>query len=95
MRLIKFRGRTRNGDVYYGGCMQILHTGTTYIVGGSGGGSHRKFYRVKPETIQQLVGYDRNGEEVYEGDTLIDDPENEFTAEIYMRPEQIERLILR
>jgi len=69
---IKFCGRDFYTDeMWYGGCMQIIHTGTTYIVGGSGGGSHRKFYRVKPESVRQLVGYDSDGKEVYDGDELI------------------------
>lgn len=87
MRLIKFRGRARNGEFVYG---DLIHSwGSTSIFDGE----HR--YTVEPESVAQFIGLDKNGLEVYEGDKLIDDPENEFTAEIYMRPEQIERLTLR
>lgn len=35
---------------------------------------------VKPETVAQLVGYDVNGEEVYEGDALLSFDNDTLTA---------------
>lgn len=87
MRLIKFRGRTRNGEFVYGDLIQSWNEQSIFD------GEHR--YTVEPESVAQFIGLDKNGLEVYEGDNLFDELENEFTAEIYMRPEQIERLILR
>ena len=45
--------------------------------------------------IAQFVGFDRDGAEVYEGDVLIDELEQEYTAEIYDRPEKIHALKLK
>lgn len=45
--------------------------------------------------LAQLVGFDRDGNEVYEGDVLIDELEQEYTAEIYDRPEKIHALKLK
>lgn len=45
--------------------------------------------------LAQLVGYDEDGNEVYEGDVLIDELEQEYTAEIYDRPEKIHALKLK
>ena len=52
-------------------------------------------YPIEPESIAQLVGFDRDGAEVYEGDVLIDELEQEYTAEIYDRPEKIHALKLK
>ena len=41
------------------------------------------------------VGRDKDGREVYEGDVLIDELEQEYTAEIYDRPEKIHALKLK
>lgn len=68
MDKIKFKakpfGSWREGELY-GGCLQ-LHTDTTYIVVGSGGGS-KKFFRVKPESLRQFACVDMNGVDVYSG----------------------------
>ena len=45
--------------------------------------------------VAQLIGFDRDGAEVYEGDVLIDELEQEYTAEIYDRPEKIHALKLK
>lgn len=52
-------------------------------------------YPVDEDSIAQLVGYDKDGREVYEGDVLIDELEQEYTAEIYDRPEKIHALKLK
>lgn len=58
MKEIKFRGvKTHGGGYVYG---DLSHdVGHIYING----------KRVKPEPIDQLVGYDKDGEEIYEGDS--------------------------
>ena len=40
------------------------------------------WYEVQSKTVAQLVGYDVDGKEVYEGDTLTDILGNEYTARI-------------
>ncbi|MBR1807254.1 MAG: hypothetical protein IJ774_12830, partial [Selenomonadaceae bacterium] len=52
-------------------------------------------YPVDEDSIAQLVGFDREGAEVYEGDILLDELEQEYTAEIYDRPEKIHALKLK
>ena len=65
MRRIKFRGldymfsREISGDLLQEGKLQmIVHDGFRETV--------------KPGSVRQLVGYDVDGREVYEGDMLID-----------------------
>ena len=60
MRTIKFRGaRMSDGETIYG----------YYNV--RGGDAYIDEWRVKPNTVAQLVGFDDNGEDVYEDDILI------------------------
>ena len=68
MKTIKFRGkRVDNGDLIYG---DIAHTEIGILMKG---------FEVDPESVAQFVGYDKNGAEVYEGDTVIRyDDEEEF-----------------
>lgn len=81
MRQIKFRGiDAETGGTVYG-----------YPVIYDSGKFTHWFYRpnedsncpVKPESIAQLVGYDSNGVEVYEGDTLIDAFDNQYEVQFY------------
>ena len=89
MRPIKFRGRDAYGKLHYGdlwqrtdGMILFDHDETVW-------------QRVHPESIAQFVGRDANNREVYEGDVLIDELEQEYTAEIYDRPEKIRSLKLK
>ena len=89
MRKIKFRGRDAYGKLHYGdlwqrtdGMILFDHDETVW-------------QRVHPESIAQFVGYDANGNEVYEGDVLQDELEQEYIAEIYDRPEKIHALKLK
>lgn len=60
MRTIKFRGRCiGSGTLVYG---DLKHYFDDVFVNG---------WQVKPESVAQLVGYDCDGKEVYEGDVLI------------------------
>ncbi|MBQ6006580.1 MAG: hypothetical protein IJL14_10085 [Selenomonadaceae bacterium] len=52
-------------------------------------------WEVEPDSVAQFVGYDRNGKEVYEGDTLIDELEQEYIARIYDPPQCISTLALK
>ena len=71
MREIKFRGRDLNGHFVYGG---ISRNGRAIVLDDYGSGAW-----VDPASIRQLVGHDANGNEVYEGDTVLRyDSEAEF-----------------
>ena len=94
MRLIKFRGRNWKSELVYGSYCYTHFTDTDHAVHAIID-EYGEEWRVDPDDVAQFVGCDKTGVEVYEGDTLVDELENEFVAEIYMRPEQIERLILR
>ena len=70
-RPIKFRGRCiGNGTFVYG---DLMHNFDDVYV---------NYWQVDPESVAQFVGYDKTGNEVYEGDKiLIDDAgEDEFFA---------------
>lgn len=50
---------------------------------------------VEADSVAQLCGYDKNGAEVYEGDILVDELDQEHVAEIYDRPNVIAALTLK
>ena len=59
MTEIKFRGKAKNGKLIVGDLTHL--NGKTYI----------NDICVDPYSIQQFGGYDENGDEVFEGDTVI------------------------
>ena len=90
-RPIKFRGHVPDSDkldggkVVYGSLVVYatgMYTHWIYTEGAE------RNYPVEPESVAQLVGYDRDGQEVYEGDVLIlsdtdcEAPWNEYAAEL-------------
>lgn len=81
MRKIKFRGD--NGSRFCYGGFYKNSMGDTYIITGENlyYGS-LTYERVKPQTVVQLVGQDKDKSEVYEGDKLVDEVGQEYIAEI-------------
>lgn len=82
MRPIKFRGRyvkdyvgneyIAEGEMIFGGFAMI--NGKPHII------PHDLALEVEPDSVAQLVGYDKNGNEVYEGDTVIAADRHEWLA---------------
>jgi len=86
IRPLKFRGRVPDSDKMYGGkivCGSLLDYGESTS-------SCPQFwirpknsdinYPVDENSIAQLVGYDKDGREVYAGDTVIDEFGNDTVA---------------
>jgi len=76
MRKIKFRGATKSGQVVYGDYTTV-HTidgevREHYITTYPSYTSSSRTYRVKGNSVSQLISADKNGEEVYEGDEITD-----------------------
>ena len=66
MRKIKFRGRdVDTGRMVYG-CFIVGRSGQPCIAT-----NYTAAYEVQPDSVAQLVGFDVNGHEVYEGDTVV------------------------
>lgn len=87
MRQIKFRGRLEESDKII-----FFELGEVELVADGLFSKRNDDYVVD---VKQFVGYDKNGAEVYEGDLLIDDYEQEHIAEIYDRPQFLARLELK
>ena len=88
MRTIKFRGMRPNG-IFVSGDLIHRRAFTQIAV------THVLKFNVYPDTVKQLCGLDANGKEVYEGDILLDELENEHAAEIYDRPNFLASLTLK
>ena len=78
MKPIKFRGRDENGKLHYG-YFYVDRTGYPCIAEGHGG----TLQIVDKDSIAQLVGYDCNGNELYEGDTFVISCGTEIAARLF------------
>ena len=94
-RVIRFRGKTADGQTFYGDLVHFELRHYSVV-------SSKPEFEIVPsingefvEEFVQMCGVDKDGHEVYEGDVLLDELEQEHIAEIYMRPEFIARLILK
>lgn len=82
MRPIKFRGQQPvTGKIVYG---DLLHLdGDLWIKrceDSLAAERERDYFGVMPESVAQLIGYDADGKEIYEGDKVIDKDGDELTA---------------
>lgn len=81
MRQIKFRGRKFDGTIVYGDFVHTVPMSSFPGVVDFEGFVHE----VDPESVAQFVGHDKNGREVYEGDTVVlnsDDYPLEYKAHL-------------
>ena len=68
---IKFRGRTQVTDEFVYGTYYYEHFKDTVLEIHAIISEYGEEWRVKPESVAQLIGIDANGREVYEGDLVI------------------------
>lgn len=95
-RIIKFRGRwVDDGEYVFGEFGQGATSGEPVIYFYDKDAQQWVGATIYPDTVAQLVGYDKNGNEVYEGDILLDEHNNEHIAEIYDRPNFLTKLTLK
>ena len=78
MRIIKFRGYWLHGGSFIYGCGVKVDSDATYIVA-----DNLFEMEVEPDSVAQLVGYDTNGNEVYEGDELVDSNGTNFFGALF------------
>lgn len=82
MRTIKFRGKVAAecegyaGQTVYGSLI-IYALGSTHWINSL---EDERGYPVEPDSVAQMVGYDSNGAEIYEGDTLTNTEGENFQA---------------
>lgn len=80
-RPIKFRGQDEHGKLVYGEYAQNFMGGNPQICYFDENGW--TCTEVDPDSIAQLVGYDKDGNEVYEGDKLALKNGTEITAILF------------
>ena len=67
---IKFRGKTFKGKVVFGKCLTYTHAAEGEEKFLWIGDEDNGYHNIDEETLAQLVGYDADGVEIYEGDTV-------------------------
>ncbi len=85
IRPIKFRGRDMNGHFVFGLLTKkkIRSSGEICYAIATGNCSAGETIPVNENSIAQLVGYDANGNEVYEGDTFVVPSGTEIVARFF------------
>lgn len=80
MRKIKFRGKRANGEFVFGSycCEVYCDIAKLHVIIDERG----EEFSIDSNSVDQLVGYDANGNEVYEGDRLTDADGNEHVARL-------------
>ena len=69
MKKIKFRAKTFYGnEVVYG---DLYHDNDCLMIRNDDGKDYLDYY-IRPSSIAQFVGYDKNGAEIYSDDKVID-----------------------
>ena len=82
-RPIKFRGRTCGNVMVYGDLRHMVETeGIGCLVASTRHYVTVDDIEVTPESVAQLVGYDANGNEVYEGDKVVSEYVDEIVARL-------------
>ena len=88
MKPIKFRGKSMGGHYVYGLLTKkrIRNSGNLVYAIVSGNFSQGETIPVLEDSVAQLVGYDKNDNEIYSDDTVIDLDGNErLVAEILLK----------
>ena len=83
MKTIKFRGVTKSGDTIIGDLTHSAITGLPKIwVNGSA-------VNVDPDSVQMFLGFDKHGNEIFDGDILSDSDGNSVIAHLspYLLPD--------
>ena len=63
-RKIKFRGKDSDGIIHYGGYYEDISGIPTII------DEYGDTFKALPNSVAQLIGCDKNGNEIYEGDEI-------------------------
>ena len=82
LRPIKFKGETLAGTTITG---DLIHVSKAVAIRGylePADSDSFGTWEVKPESVKQLVGFDKNGAELYAGDTILIDGGEMTIAEI-------------
>ena len=79
-RPIKFRGRTKSGKFVFGEYAQNFMGGKPQICYFDEHGWNCT--QVDPDSVAQLVGYDKDGNEIYEGDKVVSEYGDEIVARL-------------
>ncbi len=91
MKTIKFKGvEVGTGKVVYG---DFLNGASGKLIYEHRGTLPARY--VEPESVRQMVGYDKNGNEIYEGDTIIIDDKGEMTVGEILPPQYLKFGVLK